>query len=83
MVKSISKASLNYSVGLLLAALSGIMMYIERIIFVSHFGLEYVGLSSLFENTFLILSAFDIGVNTYLLNYLVSSVKKGREDEIR
>ncbi len=82
MDKNNRKAVVNYTSGILFALLSGAAMYVERIVLVSFMGAKYTGLESLFENTFLILSALDIGVTTYLMNYLISAVNGG-EDETR
>lgn len=77
------RAELNYVVGVLTSLLGGIAMYTERVVFVKYMSLNEVGFNSLFESCFLFISAFDIGVTTYLLNYLVSSLNTGRkEDEI-
>ena len=77
------RAGLNYTVGIVLALLGAIVMYAERIVLVRKMDIVYAGFNSLFENSFLILSAFDIGVTTYLMNYLLSAVKDGKENEIR
>lgn len=82
-MKNSTLARKNYLVGLLFSLLSGIVMYAEKVVFVSHFSLKYVGLSSLFENIFLIISAFDMGVNSYLVSYLVKAVREKDEARIR
>lgn len=76
-------AGVNYITGIALALLSAAVMYAERIVLVSRMGIVYAGFNSLFENTFLILSAFDIGVTTYLMNYLMSALNGSDDDEIR
>ncbi len=76
-------ARVNYLTGIALALLSASVMAVERIVLVSRMNIVYAGLNSLFENTFLILSAFDIGVTTYLMNYLLTAVSGSDEDEIR
>ena len=76
-------ARVSYLTGIALALLSAAAMYAERIVLVSRMSIVYAGLNSLFENSFLILSAFDIGVTTYLMNYLLSAVSGSDEDEIR
>lgn len=81
--KDFRRAGVNYSAGIVLALLSAVVMYAERIVLVSRMDIVYAGFNSLFENTFLILSAFDIGVTTYLMNYLLSAVSGGREEKIR
>ncbi len=81
--KNNRKAVVNYTSGLLFALLSGAAMYVERIVLVSFMGAKYTGLESLFENSFLLLSALDIGVTTYLMNYLISAVNGGEEETKR
>lgn len=76
------RAGINYAVGIVLALLSAAVMYAERIVLVRRMDIVYAGFNSLFENSFLILSAFDIGVTTYLMNYLLSAVKTADEIEI-
>lgn len=76
-------AGVNYFTGMALALLSAAAMAAERIVLVSRMNIVYAGFNSLYENTFLILSAFDIGVTTYLMNYLLSAVNGSDEDEIR
>lgn len=84
MKKEGNKAELNYFVGIQSSLVSGILMYIERILFVKNMALKEVGFNSLFESSFLLISAFDMGVTTYLMNYLVSSLNTGKiEDERR
>lgn len=81
--RDFSRARINYTVGIVLALMSAVVMYIERIVLVGRMDIVYAGFNSLFENTFLILSAFDIGVTTYLMNYLLSAVNGEDTDGIR
>ncbi len=75
-------ARLNYFSAAVLTALCGIAMYVEHIDFFEIMPLRYSGYKSLFENVFIILSAFDAGVATYLMNYLIKRMKKGDEEVI-
>lgn len=76
------KAAVNYASGLVFALLSGVAMYVERVVLVSFMGAKYTGFNSLFENAFLILSALDIGVTSYLMNYLISALNGGENETL-
>lgn len=69
------KAKFNYTLGLAFSILSGIALYIERFVFAKRMDLSLLGLNSIFESVFLLISTFDFGVTSYLYNYLIFSLR--------
>lgn len=67
----------NYAVGLLTSLLSGVALFLGRIVFLRYMSVEYVGYTTLFENVFLLLSALDLGVATSLTSFMALSMKNG------
>lgn len=71
---SYRKAKFNYTLGLASSVLSGIVLFVERFVFAKRMDISLLGLNSIFENVFLLISTFDFGVTSYLFNYLISSL---------
>lgn len=83
MEDSYRKAKFNYTLGLAFSLLSGIALYVERFVFTKRMDISLLGLNSIFENVFLLISTFDLGVTSYLYNYLISSINSGDEDKTK
>ena len=73
----------NFSVGAVTALLSGVVMYMARIVFLSRMDVEYVGYTSLFEHVFILLSSLDLGVTSSLVSFLASTLSEGDEEKAR
>lgn len=76
---SYRKAKFNYTLGLVSSILSGVALYAERFVFAKRMDISLLGLNSIFENVFLLISTFDFGVTSYLYNYLISSLRDSDE----
>ena len=69
----------NFASGSLFSLLSGITMYISRIVFLKYMTVDYLGYTSLFEHFFLLVSVFDSGVATSLTSFMARALAAGDE----
>ncbi len=69
----------NFASGSLFSLLSGITMYISRIVFLKYMTVDYLGYTSLFEHVFLLVSVLDSGVATSLTSFMARALATGDE----
>ena len=69
----------NFASGSLFSLLSGITMYISRIVFLKYMTVDYLGYTSLFEHVFLLVSVLDSGVATSLTSFMARALAAGDE----
>ena len=70
----IPQALRNFAAGSLFSLISGIAMYISRIVFLKYMTVDYVGYTSLFEHVFLLASVLDSGVATSLTSFMARAL---------
>ena len=71
----------NFLSGSVFSLLSGVALYISRIVFLRYMSVDYVGYTSLFENVFLFVSVLDSGLATSLTSFMARALRG--EDEGR
>ena len=71
----------NFLSGSVFSLLSGVALYITRIVFLRYMSVDYVGYTSLFENVFLFVSVLDSGLATSLTSFMARALRG--EDEGR
>ena len=70
----IPQALRNFAAGSLFSLISGIAMYISRIVFLKYMRVDFVGYTSLFEHVFLLASVLDSGVATSLTSFMARAL---------
>lgn len=65
----------NFVTGSFFSLLSGVFLYISRIVFLRYMVVDYVGYTSLFEHIFLLVSVLDSGVATSMTSFMARSLR--------
>ncbi|MGN1189583.1 MAG: lipopolysaccharide biosynthesis protein [Candidatus Ornithospirochaeta sp.] len=71
----------NFVAGSLFSLISGVMMFLSRIVFLKYMTVDYVGFSSLFEHVFLLVSVVDCGVNTSLTSFMSRALASDNDEK--
>lgn len=72
----------NYTMGSVASLFSGLLMYLSRMVFLKYMTVDYVGYSSLFEYTFLLVSALDFGVVTSLVSFMARALNTQNKEKM-